>query len=87
VAGRTIITSYRSTHWHDQKREFDQTKAFFDGKGPLPPGQYDYIYLSRALDPKTYDLLLERLAAASGWQRSVCLPNACLFGRDQKSPG
>lgn len=86
-AGRTIYASYRSTHWRDQKGDFDRAESFFEGQGPLPPGQYDYIYLSRALDPKTYDLLLERVAETPGWQRNVCLPNACLFERNQKSPG
>jgi hypothetical protein len=81
LAGRTIYASHRATHWRDHEAEFNRADAFFKGNGPLPPGRYDYVYLSRALDPKTYDLLLTRLAEAPNWHRNLCLPNACLWER------
>jgi hypothetical protein len=83
VGGRMIYMSPRATHWGDKTWRYDQARAFFDGDGPLPDGAYSHIYLSRALEPATFDLLMRRLSEDAGWRRATCLPDACLW---EKAP-
>jgi hypothetical protein len=81
IAARKVFVSPRATHWSDNKERYEQALAFFEGRAPLPEGEYGYIYLSRALAPETYDQLMRRLADLPGWQRKACFTNACLWER------
>jgi hypothetical protein len=83
VGGRMVFMSPRATHWGDKTARYDQALAFFEGKGKLPDGAYSHIYLSRALEPQTFDGLMRRLSEDAGWRRATCLPDACLW---EKAP-
>ncbi len=85
IGGRVVFTSPRATHWRRHEPRTEEAKAFFAGGAPLPAGDYDLIYLSRALEPETFDALKERLSAAPDWQEEKCLPDACVFKRSMAS--
>ncbi|MGV8834231.1 MAG: hypothetical protein ACOH2N_19880 [Devosia sp.] len=82
IAGRMVYASDRSTQWTAQAGRLQQVVSFFAGQGPLPDGNFGYLYLSRTLHPKTYDQLMVRMGAEPGWTQSLCLPDACLWRRN-----
>jgi hypothetical protein len=81
LASRMIFTSPRATRWTDEELQMAQTTAYFSGVGPLPEGDYDFIYLSRALHPRTFEGLVGGMHNTAGWAEKLCLPNACLWSR------
>ncbi|WP_157216574.1 hypothetical protein [Flavisphingomonas formosensis] len=82
LGNRSVYASPRATHFQSETQRMEQATRYFSGKGPLPRGQYDYIYLSRTLEPQSYDLLNRRLTAAGGWRAVRCGRNACLWKRE-----
>lgn len=84
VGERIVFSSPRSTHWGEQQGRVDAIEAFFRGTGDLPEGDFDYIYLSRALHPTSYDLLKRRLTASGLWKARQCNANACLLERGHR---
>lgn len=83
IGGRMVYVSPRATHWANHATRYDQARAFFEEDGALPDGGYGYIYVSRALNPGTYDGLVGRLSQDAGWRRKACFPDACLW---EKAP-
>ena len=81
-AGRMVFASDRATQWGAQAGRLQQLTAFFADQGPLPAGDFGFVYLSRALHPQTYDQLMVRMADTGGWTPALCLPDACLWARD-----
>lgn len=81
-AGRTVLASDRSTNYHAAVPTLDVIRRFYSGEehATVPPTA-NWIYLSRALHPGTYDTLQTRLTADPEWRKRLCLPDACLFER------
>ncbi len=80
-AGRTTPVSFRSTAWGEQERLLDAVAAFYAGSGPLPPGNYGYVYLSRSLHPQSFPALMAAMGADADWMRAQCRPDACIWQR------
>lgn len=82
-AGRTNVATERATDYAAAYPDIERAYRYFAGEDvPVPPS-VDWIYLSRALHPKSYDALAARLERqGSGWVKRDCYPDACIFERD-----
>lgn len=81
-AGRPIPASYRSTSWPRSAPVVERMERYYAGDARLRPGRaIDWVYLSRALHPESYDTLHARLGADPGWEARLDLPGASLFAR------
>ncbi len=82
IAGRTNVATERATDYPAAYPDIQRAYRYFAGEDVPVPESVDWIYLSRALHPQSYDALLARLAApGSGWHRRACYPDACVFER------
>lgn len=80
-AGRPVPASYRSTNWPTAEPQVKAAQDFYTmNDKPVPEG-VDWIYLSRALHPDSYDSLVKRLSGDTTFSRDYCRDNACLFRR------
>ncbi|MCJ1962151.1 hypothetical protein [Novosphingobium mangrovi (ex Hu et al. 2023)] len=90
LAGRQVLVSPRATHWARRAPQYDAALRFFDERGALPEGDYDYVYLSRSLHPDSYEEVMARMEREKGWQKGACRANACLWQRvirEDEAPG
>lgn len=81
-AGRTVLNSERATDYAATRRFIDLSERFFAGEEIAIPARVDWVYLSRALHPTTYDPLVLRMRADAGWRQRACYADACLFSRE-----
>ena len=81
VAGRTVINSQRATDYAAAEPMIALSERFFAGDNVPVPAQVDWVYLSRALHPASYNALLARMQKDTGWLQASCYADACLFSR------
>lgn len=87
-AGRTIPASYRSTNWAISGPVVERMERFYDGDpAARPDADIDWIYLSRALHPESYEILESRLQTDAGWRKRLALDGASLFDRVRPADG
>jgi hypothetical protein len=80
--GRTIAASYRSTTWAVSGPIVARIERFYEGDPVIEPEPgSDWVYLSRALHPQSYDRLVERLQDDPEWIARLELADASLFAR------
>jgi len=80
---RTVATSLRATRWNAVVDDWEASKRFYAGNGRPEAICADYVYLSRALHPASYDRLRERMGRSTTWEPAWCRGNACVFRRRQ----
>lgn len=80
-AGRTVANSLRATDYGAARPYIERSDAFFAGEPVAIPADMDWVYLSRALHPRTYDMLVTRMQSDTAWQSAGCYADACLFSR------
>lgn len=85
-AGRTVANSLRATEFGAAEPYITLSTAFFAGDPVIVPAEMDWVYLSRALHPASYDALLARMTRDQAWQRRACYPGACVFSRRSANP-
>lgn len=81
LAGRTVPNSLRATDFEKAKPFIQLSTRYFAGEEVMIPSTVDWVYLSRALHPASYDELVDRLRSDPEWQQRECLQGACLFSR------
>ncbi|WP_336980190.1 hypothetical protein [Altererythrobacter fulvus] len=81
-AGRTNLSSERATDPVRVGPDLALSARFFAGEDVPVPAQADWIYLSRALHPHSYDRLVLRLERDPAWYKAACRPDACAFHRN-----
>lgn len=84
-AGRTVLNSERATDYAAARPFIELSERFFAGGAVEPPERVDWVYLSRALHPATYDTLVLRMRKDAGWRQRACYADACLFSRAPKT--
>lgn len=81
-AGRTVTGSQRATDYASAVPRIEAASQFYSGtRGASIPHTVNWVYLSRALHPRSYDQLVARMKVESGWTPASCYADACLFGR------
>jgi hypothetical protein len=80
-AGRMVANSQRATDFARAAPYVARSEAYFAGMGGIIPPDMDWVYLSRALHPATFDRLAAQLRGDAGWKERRCYPGACLFAR------
>lgn len=86
LAGRTTLASERATDYPAAWPLIAQAERYFRLEAAAIPATARWVYLSRALHPGSYDALVARLGADSGWARRACYADACLFERLSPRP-
>lgn len=81
IAGRTIAASLRTTDYTNAVDEIAAMTRFYNDESEDISANVSWIYLSRHLHPKSYDMLEQKLIANPAWQKNYCLKDACLFMR------
>jgi hypothetical protein len=81
LAGRTVPNSERATDYARAAPVIARATRWFAGEPAAIPAAIDWVYLSRALHPDSYDALVRRMAGEPGFVRHVCYADACLFRR------
>jgi hypothetical protein len=81
LAGRAVPNSERATDYPAALPYIRLSERWFGGEVvPIPAGM-DWVYLSRALHPASYDRLAERMKRDPAWTLRRCYPDACVFSR------
>ncbi len=81
LAGRTNLGTERATDYRAAYPAIRRAYRYFAGEQVTIPSSVNYVYLSRALHPHSYDMLLAKLADDSRWIQRACYTDACLFSR------
>ncbi len=81
LAGRKNLATQRATNKSLAADDVDIAKKFFSGENVPIPVSVDWIYLSRKLNPKGFEIAVSRLQGSLDWEVIECPPNACLFRR------
>lgn len=84
-AGRTVPNSERATDYAAAEPMIALSTAWFAGENVAIPGEVDWVYLSRALHPESYDALAARMARDPTFAKAECYEGACLFERRANS--
>ncbi|WP_257596906.1 hypothetical protein [Parerythrobacter lacustris] len=81
-AGRTVTGSQRATDYVSALPRIDAATRFYAGArdADIPPA-VNWVFLSRTLHAQTYDRLVSRMRAKTGWVTASCYADACLFER------
>lgn len=85
VAGRIVINSQRATDYAAAEPLIALSERFFAGETVVIPSQADWVYLSRALHPASYEALVLRMRGDTAWAQRSCYADACLFSRLRSS--
>lgn len=80
-AGRAVPNSLRATDYAKAAPYIAHSERFFAGDAVGVPTDMDWVYLSRALHPGSYDGLVIRMRADAGWSQRACYADACVFVR------
>jgi len=86
LAGRTSLATERATDYPAAWPMIDRAERYFRLEPVAIPATARWVYLSRALHPGSYDVLVARLGADRAWARRVCYADACLFERLSDRP-
>ncbi len=81
LAGRTNVGTERATDYAAAYPDIQRAYRYFSGEDVPVPTSVDWIYLSRALHPESFDALRDRLGADIEWTQRDCYPDACIFSR------
>ncbi|AOL24181.1 hypothetical protein Ga0102493_1134 [Erythrobacter litoralis] len=84
-AGRPVPNSERATDYAAAAPSIALSQAWFVGDALAIPEDIDWVYLSRALHPGSYDALAAKMERDPAFARSDCYEDACLFERRANS--
>jgi len=80
-AGRTVPNSERATDYGQSRPGIERSERWFAEEVVALPKIVDWVYLSRALHPESYDSLVARMDGDAAFDRRECYVDACLFQR------
>lgn len=80
-AGRTVPNSERATDYDAAAPSIELSQRWFAGEDVPIPATIDWVYLSRALHPESFDTLVPKMEGNPDFARRACYEDACLFER------
>ncbi|MGB7418694.1 MAG: hypothetical protein WA918_05895 [Erythrobacter sp.] len=78
---RAVTASLRATNYPEALPRIESAKRFFAAEIEPIAQDIDLVYLSRALHPDTFDILVARMQSDERFVSLVCYEDACLFER------